>query len=50
MPALDRYDDNLMDNDEYSELSQGDRFAAEAAMYKRDKAAGIMRDDLLYGK
>ncbi|CAD6231670.1 GSCOCG00001526001-RA-CDS [Cotesia congregata] len=50
MPALDRYDRALMDDDEYSELSQGDRVAAEAAMRKRDRAAGIFRDDrdLLY--
>lgn len=51
MSALDRYDRNLMDDDqEYSELSQGDRAAAEAAMRKRDRAAGIYRDDrdLLY--
>ncbi|XP_015117637.1 DNA replication licensing factor Mcm2 [Diachasma alloeum] len=50
MPALDRYDRALMDDDEYSELSQGDRAAAEAAMRKRDRAAGIFRDDrdLLY--
>lgn len=51
MPALDRYDRALMDDDEYSELSQGERVAAEAAMRKRDRAAGIFRDDrdLLYG-
>ncbi|KAG8036924.1 hypothetical protein G9C98_004246 [Cotesia typhae] len=50
MPALDRYDRALMDDDEYSELSQGERVAAEAAMRKRDRAAGIYRDDrdLLY--
>ncbi|XP_008555331.1 DNA replication licensing factor Mcm2 [Microplitis demolitor] len=50
MPALDRYDHALMDDDEYSELSQSDRAAAEAAMRKRDRAAGIYRDDrdLLY--
>ncbi|KAK0182674.1 hypothetical protein PV327_000787 [Microctonus hyperodae] len=50
MPALDRYDRALMDDDDYSEMSQGDRVAAEAAMRKRDRAAGIFRDDrdLLY--
>lgn len=51
MPALDRYDPNVVDDEEFSELSQGDRAAAEAAMQKRDRAAGIIRDDryLLYG-
>ncbi|XP_011305646.1 DNA replication licensing factor Mcm2 isoform X1 [Fopius arisanus] len=50
MPGLDRYDNVLMDDSEYSELSQGDRVAAEAAMNRRDRAAGIFRDDrdLLY--
>lgn len=49
MSALDRYDPAEMDDEEYSELSQGDRHAAESAMRKRDRAAGIIRDDLLYG-
>lgn len=51
MPALDRYDPDVVDDEEYSELSQGERVAAEAAMRKRDRAAGIIRDDryLLYG-
>lgn len=51
MSALDRYDPNLLDDDEYSEMSQGERVAAEAEMRKRDRAAGILRDDrdLLYG-
>ena len=52
MSALDRYDPDMVDDDEYSELSQGDRAAAESAMRKRDRAAGLMRDDrdLLYGR
>jgi len=51
MSALDRYDPNLLDDEEYSEMSQGERVAAEAEMRKRDRAAGIIRDDrdLLYG-
>lgn len=51
MSALDRYDPNLLDDEEYSELSQGERVAAEVEMRKRDRAAGIIRDDrdLLYG-
>ena len=50
MPALDRYDPDVADDEEYSELSQGERVAAEAVMRKRDRAAGIIRDDryLLY--
>jgi DNA replication licensing factor MCM2 len=51
MSALDRYDSNLLDDEEYSEMSQGERIAAEVEMRKRDRAAGIIRDDrdLLYG-
>lgn len=51
MSALDRYDPNLLDDSEYSELSQGERVAAETEMRKRDRVAGIVRDDrdLLYG-
>ncbi|XP_031848568.1 DNA replication licensing factor Mcm2 [Nomia melanderi] len=50
MPALDRYDPNMVDDEAYSEMSQGERAVAEAAMNKRDRAAGIIRDDryLLY--
>ncbi|XP_076239028.1 DNA replication licensing factor Mcm2 [Calliopsis andreniformis] len=50
MPALDRYDPDVVDDEVYSEMSQGERAAAEAAMRKRDRAAGIIRDDryLLY--
>ncbi|XP_076656478.1 DNA replication licensing factor Mcm2 isoform X2 [Halictus rubicundus] len=50
MPALDRYDPDLVDDEAYSEMSQGERAAAESAMHKRDRAAGIVRDDryLLY--
>ncbi|KAL7296506.1 hypothetical protein TKK_0009943 [Trichogramma kaykai] len=50
MSALDRYDPEIVDDEDYSELSQGERAAAEAAMRKRDRAAGIGRDDrdLLY--
>lgn len=50
MSALDRYDPNLLDDEQYSEMSQGERLAAETEMRKRDRAAGIIRDDrdLLY--
>ncbi|XP_008204892.1 DNA replication licensing factor Mcm2 [Nasonia vitripennis] len=49
MSALDRYDPNMVDDEDYSEMSQGERAAAEASMRKRDRAAGIRDDkDLLY--
>lgn len=52
MPALDRYDPGMLDDEDYSEISEGDRAAAESAMRKRDRADGTLRDDrdLLYGK
>lgn len=45
MPELDRYDPAILDDGEYSELSQGERLAAEAEMRRRDRAKGIHRDD-----
>lgn len=49
-PELDRYDEALLDEDVYSDISQGDRAAAEAEMRRRDRALGIHRDerDLVY--
>ena len=45
-PALDRYDEeNLDDEGDYSDISQADRRAAEIEMAKRDRAAGLHRDD-----
>lgn len=51
MSALDRYDPDLVDDDNYSVMSHGERIAAETEMRRRDRAAGIIRDDrdLLYG-
>ena len=40
MPALDRYDRNLLDEDDYDMMSESDRAAAEAAMRKRDRELG----------
>ncbi|XP_068082893.1 DNA replication licensing factor Mcm2 [Anabrus simplex] len=40
MPALDRYDPTALDEEEYSEISQGERLAAEAAMRQRDVETG----------
>lgn len=52
MSALDRYDPAMVDDEDYSDISQTDRVAAEATMRRRDRDAGIVRDDrdLLYGK
>ncbi|XP_055541347.1 DNA replication licensing factor Mcm2 [Wyeomyia smithii] len=52
MPKLDRYDIDQLDQEDYSDISQTDRAAAEAEMRRRDRAAGIHRDDreLFYDK
>jgi len=53
-PELDRFDPNLLDEEEYEALSEGERRAAEASMRKRDRAegrggaGGRMRRGLLY--
>nr|XP_022920606.1 DNA replication licensing factor Mcm2-like [Onthophagus taurus] len=43
MPALDRYDIDILDEDEYDEISQSDRVAAERELQKRDREEGIYR-------
>jgi len=53
MPGLDRYDRELLDEDDYNMMSEADRAAAEAAMRQRDRtegrrADGRMRRGLLY--
>lgn len=45
MPALDRYDPAILDDEEYDNLSQSERLAAEEMMRRRDKEAGIVRRD-----
>lgn len=54
MPGLDRYDPAILDDEEdYDDMSQGDRRAAELEMRKRDREAGIFRRDdreLFYDK
>ncbi|XP_055632268.1 DNA replication licensing factor Mcm2 [Toxorhynchites rutilus septentrionalis] len=52
VPHLDRYDIDNLDQEDYSDISQTDRAAAEAEMRRRDRAAGIHRDDreLFYEK
>ena len=51
-PELDHYDETMLDEEVYSDLSQSDRAAAEAEMRRRDRALGIHRDDrdLIYDK
>ncbi|XP_037051342.1 DNA replication licensing factor Mcm2 [Bradysia coprophila] len=51
-PELDHYDETMLDEEVYSDLSQADRAAAEAEMRRRDRALGIHRDDrdLIYDK
>ena len=52
MPALDRYERDLMDDEEYDDMSEGDRAAAEADLRRRDREEGRldgrMRRGLLY--
>lgn len=54
IPELDVYDQDNLDDSEYSMMSEGDRAAAEGAMRKRDRDEGLitgrMRRGLLYGK
>lgn len=45
MPALDRYDAEQLDEDEYDNMSINDRRAAEEAMRKRDREMGVLRRD-----
>uniref|UniRef100_A0A182PM87 DNA replication licensing factor MCM2 n=1 Tax=Anopheles epiroticus TaxID=199890 RepID=A0A182PM87_9DIPT len=52
-PHLDRYDMDDLDTEDYSEISQTDRAAAEAEMRRRDREAGVHRGDhrdLFYDK
>jgi len=52
MPHLDQFDPNLLDEDEYENMSLDERAAAEALMRKRDRdegrGEGRMRRGLLY--
>ena len=54
IPALDVFEGEGVDDDDYSDLSMSERLAAERDMRKRDReeglATGRMRRDLLYGK
>lgn len=53
MPALDRYDTEDLDDEDYDAMSVGDRVAVERELQRRDRDEGrIRRDDrdLLYGE
>lgn len=53
MPALDRYDAEDLDDDDYDPMSIQDRVAAEQELRRRDRDEGRTRRDdrdLLYGK
>ena len=53
MPALDRYDAEDLDDDDYDPMSVQDRVAAEQELRRRDREEGRTRRDdrdLLYGK
>ncbi|KAL1488417.1 hypothetical protein ABEB36_014890 [Hypothenemus hampei] len=45
MPHLDRYDERLLDEDDYDPMSVEDRLAAEAELRQRDRDMGILRRD-----
>ena len=52
-PRLDRFDPEMLDDEDgYSDISDSERRAAETEMNRRDRAAGIHRDDrdLIYDK
>lgn len=42
MPGLDRYDAEVLDDEEYDTMSQSDRQAAEQAMKRRDREGGML--------
>lgn len=53
MPALDRYDAENLDDDDYDPMSIEARIAAEQDLRRRDQEEGRTRRDdrdLLYGK
>lgn len=51
MPELDRYDPQVLDDDDYEPLSITDRVAAERDMRRRDRDEAYRRGyDFLYGE
>lgn len=52
MPALDRYDNEDLDDEDYDNIAIEDRVAAEQELRRRDRDEGRLRRDdrgLLYG-
>ncbi|KAJ8968837.1 hypothetical protein NQ317_005305 [Molorchus minor] len=45
MPHLDRYDERILDDDEYDQMSIDARLAAEDELRQRDRELGILRRD-----
>lgn len=45
MPALDRYNADELDHEEYDEMSQTERLAAEKELRNRDRELGLVRRD-----
>lgn len=45
MPQLDRYDERILDEDDYEVMSVGERLAAEEDLRRRDREQGIFRRD-----
>ncbi|XP_074033184.1 DNA replication licensing factor Mcm2 [Leptinotarsa decemlineata] len=45
MPHLDRYDDRILDSEEYDQMSVGERLAAEEELRRRDREMGVYRRD-----
>ena len=54
IPELDQYEREVVDEEDFSDLSMNERLAAERDMRKRDReeamASGRMRRGILYGK
>ena len=54
IPELDVYDRDNLDEEDYSDLSEGNRQAAEREIRQREKdegrATGRMRRGLMYGR
>lgn len=45
MPHLDHYDERILDEEDYDQMSVGERLAAEDELRRRDREMGITRRD-----
>lgn len=45
MPELDRYEANDLDDEDYDQMSEGDRRAAEVELRRRDREMGMLYFD-----